>query len=155
MVLKQGTLSVRRMVYEDLDAVLVIQGELGFQEWTQAHFLTEIKNFNDCIPLVLEYDTIVSGYMVLKVMGDEAELCSIAVRKSKQAMGLATLLLRQGLEMLWIRGVCQVFLEVRKGNTYALGLYRKMGFTEVGERKRYYPDGEDALVMVMKNVLDA
>ena len=42
----------------------------------------------------------------------------------------------------------EVYLEVRPSNAGALGLYRKLGFREVGRRKAYYSDnGEDALVL--------
>ncbi len=40
-----------------------------------------------------------------------------------------------------------LFLEVRVGNAAAIALYRAFAFEQVTIRKRYYPDGEDALVM--------
>ena len=45
------------------------------------------------------------------------------------------------------------FLEVRRFNTGAIELYKSMGFSQVGERKNYYPsssnnvDREDALIL--------
>jgi ribosomal-protein-alanine N-acetyltransferase len=36
---------------------------------------------------------------------------------------------------------------VRVSNLAAQRLYLKFGFAEVGRRKRYYRDGEDALLM--------
>jgi ribosomal-protein-alanine N-acetyltransferase len=40
-----------------------------------------------------------------------------------------------------------VFLEVRRGNVAAIGLYGSFGFGQAGERKGYYRDtGEDALL---------
>jgi len=42
------------------------------------------------------------------------------------------------------------FLEVRSTNDAAIGLYRSLGFTQVRERKNYYPTTkgrEDALIM--------
>ena len=38
-------------------------------------------------------------------------------------------------------------LEVRPSNKSACKLYSRLGFVEVGIRKRYYSDGEDALVL--------
>jgi ribosomal-protein-alanine N-acetyltransferase len=38
-------------------------------------------------------------------------------------------------------------LEVRVSNSAAQTLYRKYGFVPVGQRPRYYRDGEDALLM--------
>lgn len=38
-------------------------------------------------------------------------------------------------------------LEVKASNQGALSLYSKLGFDEVGRRHRYYPNGEDALLL--------
>lgn len=38
-------------------------------------------------------------------------------------------------------------LEVRTGNAAARALYAGAGFAEVGRRRRYYTDGEDAVLM--------
>ena len=44
--------------------------------------------------------------------------------------------------------VRQVYLEVRPSNRVAFLLYRKLSFEETGKvRKRYYPNGEDAIEM--------
>ena len=40
-----------------------------------------------------------------------------------------------------------VFLEVRESNACAIGLYKKFAFNEIAVRKKYYPDGENAVVM--------
>lgn len=40
-----------------------------------------------------------------------------------------------------------ITLEVRPSNTPALKLYQSFGFKEEGRRKRYYQDGEDAIIM--------
>ena len=44
-------------------------------------------------------------------------------------------------------------LECRRSNAVAQALYRKLGFTEVGFRKRYYADNnEDALIMALEQL---
>ncbi len=43
-----------------------------------------------------------------------------------------------------------LLLEVRPSNVPAIKLYEKLGFKRVGERKRYYSDGEDALVFKLR-----
>ena len=56
-------------------------------------------------------------------------------------------ILQDLLEEATQRGVKRVFLEVRVSNAPAQLLYLKNGFTGVYARSRYYPDGEDAIVM--------
>jgi ribosomal-protein-alanine N-acetyltransferase len=43
-----------------------------------------------------------------------------------------------------------LLLEVRPSNQPAIKLYEKLGFQRVGERKRYYGNGEDALVFKLR-----
>jgi len=45
-----------------------------------------------------------------------------------------------------------VLLEVRRTNRPAIRLYRSLGFSAIGVRRRYYSDGEDAIEMML--VLD-
>ena len=44
-------------------------------------------------------------------------------------------------------GMRWMSLECRRSNVTAQDLYHKLGFIDVGWRKRYYENGEDALVM--------
>jgi ribosomal-protein-alanine N-acetyltransferase len=41
----------------------------------------------------------------------------------------------------------EAFLEVKASNKGAQRLYAKLGFEEVGRRRRYYSDGSDAVLM--------
>ena len=50
-------------------------------------------------------------------------------------------------------GVDYMMLEVRRSNLVAQAMYKKLGFIELGYRKRYYEDnGEDALLMVCQDM---
>ncbi|MBF0443725.1 MAG: GNAT family N-acetyltransferase, partial [Oligoflexales bacterium] len=44
-------------------------------------------------------------------------------------------------------GITELFLEVRPSNKSALKLYQSFGFIKVSIRKKYYSDGEDALIL--------
>ena len=47
-------------------------------------------------------------------------------------------------------------LEVRRSNLVAQNLYKRLGFIELGVRKRYYEDnGEDALLYVCQEMPEA
>ena len=53
-------------------------------------------------------------------------------------------------------GATAVTLEVRRTNTAAQQLYHNMGFKQVGVRRKYYDDGEDALLFELQiPVLDS
>ena len=87
------------------------------------------------------------GLALGRVAADEAELLTIGVLPAARRGGIGVRLLRElGTEAL-VRGAGCLFLEVAVGNTAALALYDSLGFTRAGLRRRYYPDGGDALVL--------
>ncbi|MEO0694962.1 MAG: GNAT family N-acetyltransferase [Pseudomonadota bacterium] len=77
----------------------------------------------------------------------EAELLSVGVDKKAQRKGIARQLCRFMLTRLGQSGADKVFLEVARNNTAATSLYLSLGFSTVGLRKRYYRNGEDAVLM--------
>lgn len=89
----------------------------------------------------------VVGYAITMLAGATVDLQRIAVRPDRQRRGLARALLRAAIRRAVEDGANSVLLEVAAGNEAALGLYRREGFEEIHRRRRYYPDGSDALVM--------
>jgi len=49
-------------------------------------------------------------------------------------------------------GMSWMTLEVRRSNQAAQNLYHKLGFIDVGYRKRYYENTEDALIMALEHL---
>jgi [ribosomal protein S18]-alanine N-acetyltransferase len=78
---------------------------------------------------------------------DDAEILNVETRASHRRQGLAQGLLAEAFDWARQNQRQAVWLEVRASNDAAINLYRKTGFVQVNTRKRYYSDGEDALVM--------
>jgi ribosomal-protein-alanine N-acetyltransferase len=78
---------------------------------------------------------------------DECHITNIAVCPEYREQGLGSRLLHRFLSIARERGMRRATLEVRIGNAPAQNLYKKFGFRPMGVRKRYYDDGEDALIM--------
>lgn len=90
-----------------------------------------------------------SGFALLRVVADEAEVLTVAVDPACRRRGIARRLLRDGLSAARQRGARRAFLEVACGNAAARGLYAGLGFDVVGLRRGYF-DGDppqDALVL--------
>jgi ribosomal-protein-alanine N-acetyltransferase len=87
------------------------------------------------------------GMILARVAADEAEVVTLAVQPDLRRQGLASALLRAAMHAARDRGATVMFLEVAIDNHAARSLYSRAGFNEVGHRRRYYPDGGDALVM--------
>lgn len=86
------------------------------------------------------------GYAVFHLMGPDSELLSIAANAPHQRAGIGTALLNAGLAHLDFEKGDKMFLEVREGNTKARRFYEKHGFEPYAERKKYYADGENAIL---------
>ena len=93
----------------------------------------------------------VSAFVMSRCVADEAEILTIAVAPASRNRGLAGALLGYHLSNLGKAGVSKLFLEVDEANEPALKLYKRYGFSKVGERKGYYtlPGGGRATALVL------
>jgi [ribosomal protein S18]-alanine N-acetyltransferase len=78
---------------------------------------------------------------------DEAHITVLGIDPSCQGKGLGQWLLLHLLQDAQQRQLHHATLEVRLSNTPAHRLYQKFGFQPVGQRRHYYRDGEDALLL--------
>jgi [ribosomal protein S18]-alanine N-acetyltransferase len=92
------------------------------------------------------------GFLIGRVVADEAELLTLAVAPNARRQGIARRLVAAFVDEAQRRGAAQAFLEVEAGNTAAIALYQATGFSESGRRKGYYAvpgsTALDALVLV-------
>ncbi len=96
-----------------------------------------------------------TGFIMSRRAGDEAEILSVAVVRARRGRGLARGLLTLHLRRLAGFGVRTVFLEVDENNAPAIRLYARAGFREVGRRPNYYPGegGGAASALVLRRDL--
>jgi ribosomal-protein-alanine N-acetyltransferase len=87
------------------------------------------------------------GFVLARTAADEAEILTLAVVPAARRRGLGGTLLASAMAAARGRGATAMFLEVAESNAAARALYAAGGFTLVGRRGRYYPDGGDALVL--------
>jgi [ribosomal protein S18]-alanine N-acetyltransferase len=99
---------------------------------------------NDALTPFIKLDAVtcvgtpIAGFVIITKVGEEAEIITLAVAPDRRRNGIARTLLRNRIEVLEQGGVGSLFLEVATDNEGALGLYRGLGFLEVGLRKGYY-----------------
>nr|WP_279308292.1 ribosomal protein S18-alanine N-acetyltransferase [Nodosilinea sp. FACHB-131] len=86
---------------------------------------------------------------------DEAHITVLAVDPRYQRRGLGKWLLVNLLTDASERALTRATLEVRPSNSRALALYESFGFETLGRRRRYYADGEDALILWRKSLKTA
>jgi ribosomal-protein-alanine N-acetyltransferase len=88
-----------------------------------------------------------AGFILSRLAAGEAEILSIAIAPKYRGRGLARPLLDLNLRRLAGLGARAVFLEVDEHNAPARALYRRAGFSNVGQRRSYYQSGASALVL--------
>jgi ribosomal-protein-alanine N-acetyltransferase len=90
------------------------------------------------------------GMLIARVAAQDAEVLTLAVQPCARRQGIARALLRAAIAEARTRGASALFLEVATANATARALYRQAGLEQVGQRRRYYADGGDAIVLRMK-----
>ena len=135
------------MTEDDLDAVLGIEAVSFPHPWNKTHFLQELQS-SYAFPLVaLSSDGTLAGYICPMLLLDEGHILDVAVHPDYRGQGIGRLLVERVITDCRAGGAEFISLEVRPSNLSAINLYERLGFIRIGQRKRYYQDGEDAILM--------
>lgn len=87
-----------------------------------------------------------NGFVVWRVVADEAEIITICVHPDARKTGIASAMLAIIEADAKKRGATKMFLEVAENNYPARALYQHNGYVQIGIRPKYY-DGIDAILM--------
>ena len=137
------TYQIRPVRREDLSSIYRLE-ESSFKDAFPNYFISQLAEANPSTFLVAVESGQVVGYAVVENWTDHQHLVSIAVSQESRKKGIGQALLNEMMSRLR-EGPLR--LELRRGNTAALALYKKNGFSETGIAESYYTDGEDALQM--------
>ena len=138
---------LRSFASQDVPAVAALEAVCNPVPWSAETLAAYAEGVDSKVGVVAESDGKIVAYIIASRAADEAEVLQLGVASEQRRQGVAATLLRELFKRLRAAGVRSVFLEVRRGNVAAIGLYRFLGFGQAGERKGYYRDtGEDALL---------
>ncbi len=124
--------------------IVVLEKTLFDHSW-DAKQIQEHLDSNNPIWGEIE-DDVLCGVLTVSEVAGEWEIYRIAVDPQFRRQGIAKRLMSQ-LDKSCSSGD-KIFLEVRADNIPAQALYRSFGYSECGLRKKYYSDGEDAVLMM-------
>ncbi|MCL2545482.1 MAG: ribosomal protein S18-alanine N-acetyltransferase [Clostridia bacterium] len=136
------------MAVGDIDAVAEMEKLVFTLPWSRDAFRRELEENVVARYLVLEERGRILAYGGIWLVIDEAHLTNVAVHPQARGRGFGERLVRALMRLASDTCMGMITLEVRRSNAAAQALYRKVGFEDVGYRKRYYEDNqEDALIM--------
>jgi ribosomal-protein-alanine N-acetyltransferase len=143
-------LQFRKMQHQDIAEVYQIECDLFQDPWSYESFIRDVEDEQIASAFVVEnaITAEIAGYAICWKYSAEIHIGNVAVSRKWQRQGIGTFILNNLLE--YFKDVEISYLEVREHNQPAISLYQKFGFETTYVRKSYYPDGENALVMVKK-----
>lgn len=142
-------LLLRPMTLDDLPAVMAIENRCHSAPWGERVFRAELVAAHAHLTVCC-IDGVIAGYLCWWLIAGEMEIQNVATDPGRQRRGIGRALVAQALAAGRAAGTTRALLEVRVGNAGAIALYRRFGFIDSGIRKRYYADGEDALLMELQ-----
>jgi ribosomal-protein-alanine N-acetyltransferase len=144
-------MTLRRATADDIDRIAAME-LICFPEepWSREMVAGEFSGLNPTRYFVAEEEGELLAYAGIWLIPPEGYITNVAVHPDRRRQGLASEILRRMLGEALAEGITDVTLEVRVSNEPAIALYRSFGFEEAGIRKRYYGDGEDALIMWLR-----
>lgn len=133
----------------ELDAICAIEKESFPTPWCREFFAEELK-LPGRLSLVARRNGAVVGYIFTMWLFDEMHVNKIAVAPDERRKGVADALMDHVSEFARAHDVESISLEVRQSNAGAQQFYRYLGFENTYVRRRYYQDGEAAVVMTLR-----
>lgn len=114
-----------------------IHAECFTESWSMAVFEQLLQDISIWGWIFVEKDVPV-GFVLGRLVLDEAEIFTFAVRPTAQRQGIGKKLLHHCQQNISDQNSFSLFLEVEISNAPAIQLYEKEGFCIIGMRKNYY-----------------
>lgn len=135
----------------DADAVAALHARSFYRGWPRQDIEAYLVDPDTPTLVACDARRNIAGFAMLRILGDDVELMTIAVDRKFQGKGVGEALLRACFEDLMMTPARRMILEVAADNPAAIRLYDKLGFKKLSERKGYYarPDGQPATALVM------
>lgn len=124
--------------------------QIEFDEfWNENILISEIQNENTKYIKATINDEIV-GFAGILINYDDIHIMNIVVKKDRRKKGIGKELLKALIELAKKENKESLTLEVNEKNVPAIKLYEKFNFENLGIRKRYYNNTDNAIIMTLK-----
>ena len=140
----------------DADAVANLHAKSFYRGWPRQDIEAYLLDSDTPTLVACDARRNIAGFAMLRILGDDVELMTLAVDRKFQGKGVGAALMKACFEDLMMTPVRRMVLEVAADNPAAIRLYNKLGFRKISERQGYYarPDGRPATALVMARDLN-
>lgn len=114
--------------------------------WTYDILQEELNNPNSKY-FVAKLENNILGFAGIWKSVDDVHITDIVVKKSNRQNGIGSKLLEKLIQTAKMQNFKSITLEVNEHNLPAINLYLKYGFKNVGFRKKYYGNKDNAIIM--------
>ena len=140
---------IEKMTLEHLEKIKKNLKEDFDEFWNENVLKNELENPASTYIVAVDEQNNVIGYAGIWQPIDEAHITNIVTKKDKRENKVATKMLEELIKIATKRRLNSITLEVNTNNIPAINLYRKYNFKEVGIRKKYYNNIDDAIIMTL------
>ena len=142
-------IQINNMNLNDLESICS-NLEKDFDDfWNYNILKNELQNPNSIYFVATDNNNNILGFAgILKIL-DEADITNIVVKKDYRNKGIGTMLLKHLILEAKKQNLLTITLEVNEKNKNAILLYKKFKFEELGIRKKYYNNTDNAIIMTL------
>lgn len=143
---------ISKMTLEDLNIIKDCLLEEFDDFWSYNVLKQELENNQNLNSqyFVAKLKEEVVGFVGILTIIDEVNIMNIVVRKNSRNLGVGSLLLENVIDFSKQQKASLITLEVNETNLPAINLYKKYNFKQVGLRKKYYNNTDNAILMSLE-----
>ena len=132
---------------KDIDDIIELYNTDFADGWNKDMLSSSFNNGRFCCFGAYDGQRLI-GVITLTIGLDDADIEGVVTKSDYRRKGVAGELLKKALEHIESLGIKKVILEVRASNVPAINLYYGQRFYKISVRKKYYANGEDALILI-------
>lgn len=143
-------IKIEKMTLEDCEKIKE-NLEIDFDDFWNYNILSkELENENSYYIVAKDMQEQIVGFAGIQFVLNEADITNIVTKKNLRNCGIATKLMQELINDCKQKNVETISLEVNENNKFAIKLYEKFSFKEIGQRKKYYNGKDTAIIMELK-----
>lgn len=143
-----NNIQIQKMTLQDLDTISPILKTEFDNFWNANTLKSEIENPLSYV-IVAKCKNEILGFAGIWKAIDTMHLMDIVVSKKHRRKHIGETMLQKLIEITKENNIKELTLEVSQNNISAIELYTKYNFKKIGERKNYYGENNNAIIMTL------